>query len=154
MSSPVVLNLGGSIPHGASKNFQRGASPFVFCNMGSFWTKEFCPSCLFKVRGGAWNKGQLLKGGMAEKKLRITGLVKVKYKFKFILKIPVHIIWSHAMFNIVVFLVKPIASYGVPALIDFQTMATKSFSINIISWNAAIVSCFFKIKKMTSASNW
>jgi len=29
---------------------------------------------------------------MAEKKLRITGLVKVKYKFKFILKIPVHII--------------------------------------------------------------
>jgi len=36
--------------------------------------KVFCPIYLIKFRE-AWNKGQLFKGGVVEKRLRITALV-------------------------------------------------------------------------------
>ena len=48
-------------------------NPCALYNMESF-EQEIVLSNLFKVKG-AWNKGQLLRGGIVEKRLRTTGLV-------------------------------------------------------------------------------
>ena len=72
---PIVSNqwfLTGEAPppKRTSINFQGGASPYAPYKMESlivkFTNKYICFYSLFKVRG-AWNKGQLLEGGVVEK---------------------------------------------------------------------------------------
>jgi len=64
------------LPRGVSINFQERKSLGALQNEKFFKGKLFRPACLFKVRR-AWNTGQLLKGGVVEKKLRTTGLARM-----------------------------------------------------------------------------
>ena len=70
---------GGRAPSQGNVNtFHGGTSSHALCNMDSLinklTNKYICLYNLFIVMG-AWNKGQLLKGSMVEKRLRTTGLL-------------------------------------------------------------------------------
>jgi len=73
----MVLIRGGRLPRGASIGFKGGASPYALCDMESLINKltkkYFCLCNSFIVRRTS-NKGQLLKGGLVEKRLRSNGL--------------------------------------------------------------------------------
>ena len=71
---PVVLNRGARLPGNASLNF-KGARALMRSTAWKVWYKYICSWNWVKVRksGGAWNKGYLLQGGVAEKRLRTTG---------------------------------------------------------------------------------
>jgi len=75
-SITVVLNRGSS-PQGASMNFQGARALNALYNMerliNEFTNKYFRFHNLFHARV-AWNKGQLLKGGVVEDRLRTTAL--------------------------------------------------------------------------------
>jgi len=62
-------------------NFHRVSSPYAPYNMESlinkFTNKHIVFYSLFKVRGLNWNKRQLLKGGVVEKRLRTTALHQI-----------------------------------------------------------------------------
>ena len=77
----VVLNWPALPPKGASMNFQGGASPYGPYNMESlvnkFTNKHISFYSLFKVRSLNWNKGQLLKGDVVEKRIRTTALHQI-----------------------------------------------------------------------------
>jgi len=63
------------LTEGAQMHFQGGASPYAPHNTKSLimkFTKQYiCFYSLFKA-WGAWNKGQLLKGGVVEVRLRTS----------------------------------------------------------------------------------
>jgi len=65
------LLTAGTLPQEAINKFPEGAISYALYNMESFWM-ESVPSNLLTQSQEAWNKEQLLQGGMVEKRLRIT----------------------------------------------------------------------------------
>jgi len=73
----VFLYRGVSLPRVSSINLQGGSSPYTLHNMQSLMNKNTnkynCFHNIFNITG-PWNKGQLLKGGVVEKRWRTTAL--------------------------------------------------------------------------------
>ena len=73
----VVLSRRAGLPRGASIMFRGGVSHYTLYKMESLINKfsnKYIWFCNLSNIRGAWNKGQLLNGSVAEKRLRTTVL--------------------------------------------------------------------------------
>ena len=76
-SKSVVHNRWAFLPRGASVNFLGGTSPYMLYNVQSLNKNLPINTFVFKAY---LNKGQLLKGGMGEKRFRTTDLIGLYHK--------------------------------------------------------------------------
>jgi len=77
LSKAVVLNRVARLPRGPSIDIKWGASPYALCNREGLINKYICLYNLFVIKW-AWNKGQLHKEGVADKRWRTTDLKNIR----------------------------------------------------------------------------